>query len=73
MKREEEQKEEQQTQKITAYIGLQNEPLGDEPNISISFPISLRLFCVVFAISRIERQQKEERKTEWKKDPNEDE
>jgi len=73
MKREEEEKEEQPTQEITAYIGLQNEPLGDEPNISISFPISLRLFCVVFAISRIEKQQEEEKKKEWKKDPSENE
>lgn len=48
-------KKEQQTQVITAYIGLQNEPLGDEPNISITFPISLRLFFAAFAISRMEK------------------
>lgn len=49
-------------QTITAYIGLQNEPLGDEPNISISFAISLRLFCAAFAISRIEKEDSERKK-----------
>ncbi len=47
-------KDEKPKQQITAYIGLQNEPFGDEPNISISFAISLRLFCIAFAISRME-------------------
>ena len=47
----------QPQQKITAYIGLQNEPLGEEPNISISFQISLKLFCIVFAISRMEKER----------------
>jgi hypothetical protein len=55
MERDEEKKQEQPKQTITAYIGLQNEPLGEEPNISISFQISLRLFCVAFAISRMEK------------------
>lgn len=48
---------EQPKQNITAYIGLQNEPLGEEPNISITFRISLRLFCVAFAISRMEKDR----------------
>ncbi len=53
-------KKEQPKQTITAYIGLQNEPLGAEPNISISFEISLRLFCVAFAISRMEKDSNEQ-------------
>ena len=53
-------KEEQPKQTITAYIGLQNEPLGAEPNISISFQISLRLFCVAFAISRMEKDSNDQ-------------
>ncbi len=63
MERDEEKTEEQSEtaeqpkQTITAYIGIQNEPLGAEPNISISFPISLRLFCVAFAISRLEQDK----------------
>lgn len=51
------EKQKQQQQKITAYIGLQNEPLGEEPNISISFQISMQLFCVAFAISRMEKDR----------------
>lgn len=51
-------KKDKQPQKdITAYIGLQNQPLGGEPNISVSFRISLRLFCVAFAISRMEKDR----------------
>lgn len=41
--------------KLTFYIGLQNEPLGDEPNVSISFDISLRVFCIAFALSEKEK------------------
>ncbi len=52
-----EKKAERPQQKITAFIGLQNEPLGEEPNISISFAISMRLFCVAFAISRMEKDR----------------
>lgn len=57
MERDEDKKEGQPTRKITAYIGLQNEPLGEEPNISITFQISLRLFCAAFAISRMEKDK----------------
>ncbi len=73
--KEESKKEVQPNQRIAAYIGLQNEPLGDEPNISVSFPISLRLFCVVFALSRIRKQQeeKEQKNKERKKEPKADE
>jgi hypothetical protein len=83
MKRDDEKTQDQSksnerpTQNITAYIGLQNEPLGDEPNISISFAISLRLFCVFFAISRLEIKEKEQRdnkrKEERSKEPKEEE
>ncbi len=54
------EQDEEQRQVITAFIGLQNEPLGAEPNISISFEISLRLFCVAFAISRMEKDRNDE-------------
>ena len=49
--------ESQGRETITAYIGLQNEPLGDEPNISVSFDISLRVFCIAFALSKIEKER----------------
>ena len=49
--------ESQRRQTLTAYIGLQNEPLGDEPNISVSFGISLRVFCIAFALSQIEKDR----------------
>ncbi len=49
--------ESQRRETITAYIGLQNEPLGDEPNISVSFDISLRVFCIAFALSKIEKER----------------
>lgn len=52
-----EKKQDERKQVITAYIGLQNEPLGEEPNISITFAISMRLFCVAFAISRMEKDR----------------
>jgi hypothetical protein len=43
--------------KITAFIGLQNEPLGGEPLMSVSFGISYRVFCIAFALSRIEKER----------------
>ena len=49
--------ERQSKETITAYIGLQNEPLGGEPNISVSFDISLRVFCIAFALSRMEKER----------------
>ena len=64
--------ENQSRETITAYIGLQNEPLGDEPNISISFGISLRVFCIAFALSKIEkdRQMKDIDLNDEDDDPN---
>ncbi len=65
MKREEEDdeiiiKKITEKQKLSAYIGLQNVPLReDDPRISIRFPISLRLFCAAFAVSRMEKNKNE--------------
>ena len=46
-----------QPEDLTAYNGLQNEPLGQEPSICISFPISLRIFCIAFALSQKETEK----------------
>ena len=40
--------------KLTAYIGLQSEPLGGEPLFSMSFGISLRVFCIALALKEKE-------------------
>jgi len=60
MKQEEENNEQQQpVQNIAAYIFVQNVPVGDEPVISLTFPISIRLFCVTLAFSRLEKQKEQ--------------
>jgi len=41
-------------EKLTAYIGLQSEPLGEEPLFSMSFGISLRVFCIALALKEKE-------------------
>lgn len=51
-----------QSPAITAYIGLQSVPLGDDPSISVRFSISMRLFCAAFAISRLEKDRDDCRK-----------
>lgn len=39
---------------ISAYIGLQNNPTGNEPSISIEFNISLDIFILAYALSQIQ-------------------
>lgn len=42
---------------LTYYIGIQNEPLGQEPNVSMTFGISLRVFTIAFTLSRLEKMK----------------
>lgn len=41
-------------QLFLTYIGISNNPVGDEANVSVEFPVSLRVFCIAFALSQLE-------------------
>ncbi len=40
--------------KLIASISITREPVGDEPFIAISYEISLRVFCIALALSKLE-------------------
>ncbi|MDD5016784.1 MAG: hypothetical protein PHO15_01640 [Eubacteriales bacterium] len=42
-----------------AYIGISNDPDEEAPTVCVEFPISLRIFCIAFALSRLESNIKE--------------
>lgn len=39
---------------LMTYVGIQNQPEGDQPQVSVQFPVSLRVFCIAFALSKLE-------------------
>ncbi len=53
---------------LTAYIGLQSAPLGDEPLFSMSFGISLRVFCIALALKEKEGKLPEDEEDEGDED-----
>ncbi len=66
-------KEEPPRQNIIAYIFIQNNPVGEEPIISVTFPISLRIFCMALALSHLENQNNQENDEDEDDDDNDDE
>lgn len=44
--------------KLIASISITREPVGDEPFIAISYEISLRVFCIALALSKLEKKMK---------------
>ena len=45
---------------LVAYVGVQNQTEGEQPQVSIQFPISLRVFCIAFALSKLECKDDDE-------------
>lgn len=43
--------------RLVASISITREPVGEEPYIAISYRISLRVFCIAYALSKLEEKK----------------